>query len=80
MFGTPSIFFFCEPLVTESDDSRTLPLVPIVATPYLTDVHKPATGLHRVIARSDGHQLCHWSSIVEEKLTNVHKICYWSPS
>ena len=43
-------------LVTASDGSRTLPLVPIVATSYLTDVHETAIGSHRVIARSDGPQ------------------------
>jgi len=80
MFRTPTTFFFSESLVTESDGSRTLPLVPIVATPYLTDVHENATGPHRVTAGSDGHELCHWSSVVEEKHTDVHELLYCSPS
>jgi hypothetical protein len=72
-------YFFSESLVTESDGSRTLPLVPIVAMLYLTDVHEPATCSHRVTARSDGHELCHWPSIVEEKLTDVHELATGPP-
>jgi hypothetical protein len=85
-------YFFSESLVTETDGSRILPLVPIVASPYLTDVHEPATGAHRVIARSHGHELCHWSSIVEREthrrsrtmllvpLVEVQENCHWSLS
>jgi hypothetical protein len=71
--------FSGESLVIESDGSRTVPLVPIVRR-HMTDVHEPATGPHRVIVRSDGHDLCHWSSIVEEILTDVQQLCYWFPS
>ena len=34
-----------------------------------------------IVSQHDlSHELCNWSSIVEEKLNDVHELCYWSPS